>query len=225
MTAALELVGVVGGTFDPVHVGHLHLARQVALAFALRRVLLVPCARQPNKPKGPVAGAADRLEMVRLAATEEPGCEASAIEVDRGGISYTFDTLVALRTGGITPLFVVGADSVADLTTWHEHDRLLREFDLVAIDRPGTPMRSADESRAASIARRIVPVPCRAGAGNEHRAGSGGRIFHLGASTIDVSSSRVRARVAAGEPIVGLVPAAVARYIQEHRLYLKEVVR
>ncbi len=223
-----ELVGVVGGTFDPVHLGHLHIARQVAAVFELQRVLLVPCASQPHKPKGPLASAPDRLEMLRRAVAGEPLLEACSLEVERGGVSYTIDTLDALRSAGVTPLFVVGLDSVGDLTTWRDHVRLLNEFDLVALDRPGLSMQDASASSHPTIVRRIVPVGSRPGAGMQISGaapGSGGRIFHLAAPTIDVSSSVVRERVAAGKPIAGLVPAPVAGYIQEHRLYSKEVVR
>lgn len=228
MSAPAELVGVLGGTFDPVHFGHLHIARQVGAVFDLRRMILVPSASPPHKPGGAIASPQDRLEMLRLALADQPTLELSPLEIERGGTSYTIDTLDTLRAQGLRPLFVVGLDSLPDLTTWRRQDRLLREFDLVVVDRPGS---SIDEARRASdpaVARRIAPVACRPRAGSHIGGappGTGGRIFHLAAPTIAVSSSLIRERAAAGEPLDGLVPAPVARYIQEHRLYSKEAER
>ena len=228
MSASHEVVGVLGGTFDPVHLGHLHVARQVAVVFDLGRVFLVPSASPPHKPRGPVASARDRFEMVRLSVAGETSIVASPLEIQRGGTSYTIDTLDVLRAQGLVPLFVLGLDSLADLTTWRQHDRLLSEFDLVAVDRAGSSIDEARRASAATVARRIVPVACLPGAGARVEGGLpgyGGRIFYLAAPAIDVSSSLVRARTAAGAPLDGLVPAPVARYIQEHGLYSKEADR
>jgi nicotinate-nucleotide adenylyltransferase len=224
----LVTVGVVGGTFDPVHVGHLHVARQVRSVFGLERVLLVPCALQPHKPKGPRASGADRLAMVELAVDGEPGLEASALEVERGGVSYTIDTLDALRSQDRAPLFIVGLDSVADLPTWHEHERLLSEYDLVAVDRPGCSVAARAVGGHPALARRLQPVAARPGAGAAllgPGTARGGRIFHVAIPPCDVSSSLVRSRILAHEPITDLVPPRVARYIQDHGLYGGEVDR
>lgn len=217
-----ELVGVLGGTFDPVHFGHLEAARQVATVFALRRVLLVPAATPPHKRHGPIASEQDRVAMLRMASADRPGLEVCLLEIERGGTSYTLDTLLELRARGLVPLFVVGADAMSEFVTWHRHDRLLREFDLVVVDRPGTSLDEVRHEAGAEVSGRIVAVPCVAGAGlrtGPPPAGSGGRVFHVPIPRIAVSSSAVRAVARSGGSLGGLVPSEVARYIQEHQIY------
>jgi nicotinate-nucleotide adenylyltransferase len=179
-------LGVMGGTFDPVHVGHVAAARAAATRIALDRVLFVPAGQPPHK-----AGHAtpeQRYEMTRLAIAGEPGFAASRIELDRPGPSYTVDTLRALR--GPELFFICGADAIRDLPTWHEWEELPKLATFVAVTRPG-----------------VAPpeVPCAT---------------YIEIPGVDVSSSAIRERVAAGLPIDGMVAPAVARYIHEHRLYL-----
>lgn len=223
-----HLTGVFGGTFDPVHLGHLHAAEQVASVFALPRVLLVPAAIPPHKRAGAHASSKARLEMLRLAIERRPLLEVCALEIERGGTSYTIETLEQLRESGIVPLFVLGADSLAEIPTWREYERILRDYDLVAVDRPGSPTSDRAARAGGEIASRIVPVACSPGAGRAtpgEPPGHGGRIYHLPVPGVDVSSSRVRARAAASAPLDGLVPPEVARYIQEQGIYRKEAAR
>ena len=204
-------VGVLGGTFDPVHEGHLHAASSVRAALGLPRVVLLPCARPPHKP-GTSASDADRLEMLRLAVADRPGLEICTWEIDRGGTNYTIDTLRALRRErGWDPVFVVGTDALVDLPSWRQPEALLAEFDLVVVDRPG---RSADPTGP-----RVLPWTGAADLGR------GGRVFRLALAPRDVSASEIRRRCAAGEPLSDLVPPAVARYIRERKLYSPEAAR
>ena len=213
-------VGLLGGTFDPVHEGHLHAATCVRSALGLPRVALLPCAVPPHKPEGLVASDDDRLAMLRLAVADRPGLELCTWEVDRGGRHYTIDTLRALRGArGWDPVFVVGMDALADLASWREPDRLLAEFDLVAVDRPGRTVEEAAARIAGLGATRV-----RAWDGSAD-VGRGGRVFHLGIPPRDVSASEIRRRCAAGEPLDDLVPPAVARYIRERKLYRLEAAR
>jgi nicotinate-nucleotide adenylyltransferase len=207
-----EPVGVLGGTFDPVHEGHLHAASSVRSAMRLKRVCLLPCAVPPHKPRGLFATDEDRLAMLRLALAGRPGLELCTWEVDRGGTNYTIDTLRALRRErGWDPVFIVGMDALADLSSWREPTALLDEFDLVAVDRPGTP--------DVPSAGRVVPWK---GAPD---LGRGGRVFRVVIPPRDVSASEIRRRCAVGEPLDDLVPPAVARYIRERNLYSLEAAR
>jgi nicotinate-nucleotide adenylyltransferase len=217
-----RVAGVLGGTFDPVHLGHLHAARAVRSAFELERVLLVPSAAPPHKVPGRVASASDRLAMLRIAVADIPGLEVATIEIDRGAPSYTIDTLRALRReAGIDPLFIVGSDALLEIRTWREAERILEEFDLVAVDRPGAlPEASRAGLDPAAAARRVAVPPFPA-----PPPGHGGRIFALAIDGLDVSSTEVRRRAAAGQSLLGLVPPAVDRYIHERKLYLEEALR
>jgi len=223
---SLETVGVLGGTFDPVHLGHLHVALGVKRVFGLARVLLVPCANPSHKAPVSISPSAHRLAMLRLAIEGLAGLEVSTLEVDRGGTSFTIDTLRALRgSGGIAPLFILGIDALADLPTWREHRCLVEEFDLVAVDRPGGSLAGAREQVGQEIARRIVQLPEEAATAALARlapAGAGGRIFHLTLAPVPVSSREIRTRATAGADLVSLVPPAVARYIREQGLYRQE---
>ena len=219
--------GVLGGTFDPVHLGHLHAAEQVLAVFRLPRVLLVPSFIPPHKIRPDLTATEHRLAMLSLAVEGHDGLEVCTLEIERGGVSYTVDTLRALARNRppCRPIFILGIDALYEIGLWHEHEALVDEFDLVAVDRPGERLELSQGSLGGALTRRIVSVPCEPGGGvvrGSSPPGCGGRIFHLPIHPIPVSSSRVRALAAAGETLDGLVPPAVARYIQEHRVYRQE---
>ncbi len=224
------VVGVLGGTFDPVHLGHLHAAEAVLRVFSLARVLLVPCAIPPHKVRPDLAPAPHRLEMLSLAVAGREGLVVSTIELDRGGVSYTIHTLRALREGTppLAPLLILGMDALMEIESWFEHEALLREFDLVAVDRPDAAEDAARGSLPASVAGRLVRVEPRDGAApppSGSPPGAGGRVYRLAIPPVPVSSSRVRARAAAGDRLDGLVPESVARYIRLQGLYRQEESR
>ena len=229
----LPRVGVLGGTFDPVHFGHLHAAEQARRVFALPRVLLVPCATPPHKSRPDITPAAHRLAMLRAAAAGRDGLEVSDLEIARGGVSFTFETLSALASGPapVRPLLILGVDALREIGTWYRHHDLLREFDLIAVDRPSdgaAPAGAGLLEIPAELADLTVPVACEAGAGATAGSGAGPaprRIYLVRIAPLPISSSRVRELAAAREPISGLVPDAVARYIQEQGLYRKEARR
>lgn len=206
------VVGVLGGTFDPVHLGHLHVAASVAARLLIPRMLLVPSAQPPHKDRPGLASSEDRLAMLRLAVEGRPGLEVCDLEIRRGGASYTIETLRALRDGDppCAPVFVAGLDAWLDVANWREPVRLREEFDFAIVARPGT-----DPGGAAG--RSLTPVR-----GPIEELGRGGRAFLVPIEPMDVSSSRVRARAARGEPVDGLVPPPVARYIQARSLYREE---
>jgi nicotinate-nucleotide adenylyltransferase len=216
-------VAVLGGSFDPVHVGHLHVADQVWRAFSLSEVILLPCAVPAHKNRK-LTWAGHRLAMLRLAIGNDRHLRISTLEFERSGVSYTIDSLRALvaKEPSLAPLFVVGLDWLSEIHTWHEWRDLLREFDLVAVDRPGVEVERLKHSLEREVSDRIVAAPVAESEGGDPPPGDGGRIFHLPIPHVGVSSSEVRARAAEGAPLTGLVPPRVARYIHTHRLFQRE---
>ena len=212
------VVGVLGGTFDPVHYGHLSIARQVVERTGLRRVSMLPSAVPPHKQSPRVSPARHREAMLRLAVEDDPGLELCTIEIDSGEVCYTIDTMRRLRDGvpPVVPVFVMGMDSLVELPTWKDFRSLIREFDLIAVDRPDSdgPAPPLDPEVAGAVAE--LPE------GEEPRWPGRGRIFRLRIPPIPISSSRIRALAARGDSLSGLVPPAVARYIHANRLYLEE---
>jgi nicotinate-nucleotide adenylyltransferase len=219
----LTSVGVLGGSFDPVHRGHIELARHARESLGLTRVLLLPCSDPPHKPERALAARYHRLEMLYRAVEDREGIEVSTYEISRGGVCYTIDTLRALRVGtpSLAPVFLCGSDALADLSSWREHDALLAEFDFAAVIRPDDSGGSRDPRWPGAVSRRVSPLPPAGGPG----LGAGGRVFRLDVPAIAVSSSLVRSRLADRGTIGDLVPASVARYIHRHRLYSEEAPR
>ncbi|TCJ17326.1 nicotinate-nucleotide adenylyltransferase [Rubrobacter taiwanensis] len=198
-------VGIFGGTFDPVHVGHLIIAEQVSDALGLERVLFVPSGMPPHKAAESVqAGAWDRLEMVREAVRGNPRFVVESLEVEAGGPMYSVDTTIALKEkyGDGEWYFISGADAVCDLLTWKDPDRLLEEAVMVAATRPGYDLSAlnhlAEELRNF---HRILPVEC---------------------SRIDISSTEIRSRRARGRSIRYMVPEPVYRIIEKRGIYSLE---
>lgn len=213
-------VAFFGGTFDPIHRGHLRLAAAAADAFALDRVLFAPVGNQPLKPNAAIAAYADRLAMAALAldsyANEEqtagtgqphPAARSAISTLDAprpdGGPNYTVDTLAALaRDLPAATLFVLtGADSFLDLRRWRSPDRLLELAEWIVVSRPEFPLT---EDRLAPLALTRT-----------QRA----RVHLLSTVQEEVSATELRRRLRDGDPCVGLLPPAVSAYIQAHRLY------
>ncbi|MHB1007310.1 MAG: nicotinate-nucleotide adenylyltransferase [Chloroflexota bacterium] len=195
-------LGILGGTFDPIHYGHLVMAEECLCRLGLERVVLVPAGQPPHKRGRTVSAAADRLAMVELAAADNPHLTISHIELEREGPSYSVDTIAQLRRElgeGAEVFFIVGLDALPDLLTWHEPRRLLQLCTLAAVTRPGY------EFDLSHIARGIPEAQ--------------GRIVHVPAPALAIASSELRARVAAGLPIRYQLPDSVERYIRERGLY------
>lgn len=202
-------LGVFGGTFDPPHVGHLMVAQDVAEALALDRLLFVPSAipphRPPSGPSGPAASAALRLEMTRAAVAENGRFEVSDVEFRREGPSYTVDTLRELRR--MQPEaelhFLMGADQLARFGSWKEPVEVSRLARLVVMERQGD--RPADQPAEETV--------------------EGVRFEVVSVLRIDISSTEVRARIAAGRSVRYLVPEEVRRIIEDTGLYLSDTNR
>lgn len=196
-------IGILGGTFDPPHVGHLWLATLAADELDLDRVLFMPAAQPPHKRGQPLTPAAHRLLMTRLAISGDPLFELSLIEIERAGPSYTVDSLVELREvyGPAARLFLVMAtDSLAAIDTWREPDRVLALAEWAVAPRPGSPVPRRDD------------LDTRFGE-------AAARIHLLDGPGLDLSSSEIRRRVATGRAIRYLVPRAVEELIIDRQLY------
>ncbi len=194
MPAAGRRIGVFGGTFDPIHLGHLEVAESVRDALDLDRMLVVVANHPWQKQDRPLTPAEDRYAMVVAALADRPGLEASRVELDRGGPSYTVDTVRALLADepDAEVVVVVGADVVAALDTWHEHEALRDLVTLAVVDRPGAPA--------------VDPPP-------------GWRSERVAVSPVDVSSTGLRSLLEVGAPVDGVVPEAVIRCLTERGLY------
>jgi nicotinate-nucleotide adenylyltransferase len=219
-------VGVLGGTFDPIHLGHLAVARQAADSLGLDRVLLVPSRTPPHRPVDPSASVFHRFAMVALSLSTASRLVASDLELGRPGTSYTADTLRALRATGLEGwqiFFLTGADAFAEIATWREYPAVLELANFVVCSRAGVAATSLP-GRLPALAARMIPVLA---AGSEdpglHRAivttSPETRVFLLDCSTPDVSSTGIRARARAGRSLAGLVPPEVDDYIRRHGLY------
>ncbi len=194
-------IGVLGGTFDPVHNGHLHIAREMREALALDRVIWVPAGRPPHKSGLIVSSDHDRLQMLQLALAETPRDQISTIDIDRAGPSYTADMLELLQQqlAPASLVFLMGEDSLRDFPTWRDPQRIVRIAELGVAGRPGIDTDLDDVMGQFPALRgrvHVVPIP-----------------------EISVSSSDIRERIKDGDPIAGLVPPSVEHYILEHGLY------
>ena len=211
-------LGVFGGTFDPVHHGHLDAARAARSALALEEIVFVPSKDPPHRSLVPHATAFQRFALTALAINGLDGCRLSEAELVRDGRSYTSDTLRQFHAFGWAPrqlFFILGADAFAEIATWREYPAVLELAHFVVIARPGTAMETA-LSRNPELRPRVSPPSM-----DPVKDGITG-IFVVEATTRDVSSTTIRERLAAGHGIDDLVPSAVARHIVAHHLYEME---
>jgi len=200
----MKRYGILGGTFDPIHTGHLVAAEWVMDACGLDQVLFVPAGVPPHKAADAVSASQHRYMMTLLATLDNPRFAVHRVDLDRPGKSYTVDTLAALRKElgeGVELYFIMGADSLADLPTWHDPERLLRENRIIVANRPGWEFDRV-----------------KASLGELYEAHAD-RVLIVETPSIAISSSEIRARVASGRSIRYLVPSLVARYIRRHGLY------
>jgi nicotinate-nucleotide adenylyltransferase len=201
MTASTA-IGIMGGTFDPIHVGHLAVAEEAREALGLQRVLFVPAGQPPHKLPAAVTPVDHRLAMVRLAIADNPAFELSMVEIDRQGPSFTVDTVEALaeQERGAVLHLILSAETLAELPTWHEPERLFAAARMAVVPREGYP----------------APDPAWLA---DAFPGREDRVDYLEGPRLGLSSTALRARVAAGRSIRYLVPTTVAAYIARHQLY------
>lgn len=202
-------LGVLGGTFDPIHNGHVAAAEAAQQTLGLDAITLVPSHIPPHRHDPVGATGEQRYEMTQLAATGHPGWSASRLELNREGPSFTYDTLVTLgeapsESKGTQIFFITGADAFAEIATWSRYPAVLDLANFVVVSRPGITLDSL---------RARVPSAFR------DRPTASTRVILVEAHTPDISSTDIRRRVRAGHTLSGFVPDSVARYIAEHRLY------
>ena len=205
--SALRL-GIFGGSFDPVHRGHLALADSCRQQAELDTVWFVPNARQPLKPQGPVASDEYRLDMLRLVCEEGARFELSEIELDRGGVSYTVDTLQAIHDAkpNAELFFLLGADSLSDLPLWHRPDEICRLANLLVVRRSGSPEPDFDGLSSIVSSDQLAKI----------------RQNQVNMPEMPISSSEIRQQIALGGEWQKFVPPIVADYIKQHNLYTNE---
>jgi nicotinate-nucleotide adenylyltransferase len=197
----VKRLGLLGGTFDPPHYGHLIAAQEVAWRLQLQRVLFLPARQNPLKRGAPSTEAEDRCEMVARAIADNPLFELSRLDLDRPPPSYTVDLLCNLQAADRQLFFLVGADILPELPKWRAPEEVLRLARLVVVNRPGWPVPSLKALEAA--------MP-----------GTSERVDIVRIPGVDISASDLRARIEADRPIRYLTPPSVEDYIREHRLYL-----
>ena len=215
--------GILGGRFDPIHLGHLGTAAVARRVLALDHVLLLPSRVSPHRGAPARATDRDRLALVRLAASSDAHLSACDLELTSNTPSYTSVTLERLRDQGHQRthlFFIVGADAFAEIGTWHDYPTVLDGAHFVVVSRPGHPAADLVET-LQELRTRMRPFA--RGADRPHvDPNAAPAVFLIDAVTPDVSSTDIRARVARGDPLDGLVPADVAAYIKQHRLYSPE---
>jgi len=200
----VKKIGIFGGTFNPVHSGHLIVAEAVREDLELDRVLFIPSGTPPHKSKNEVADANHRYNMVKCAVGSNPYFEASHMEIDRAGYTYSIDTLTSLKA--LYPkdtdfYFIIGADVVPELVTWKDYDRVFKMCSFIAVLRPGNDRKAfknhVDELTGINKANIITAE----------------------APMVDISSTDIRERVKSGRTIKYLVPGCVEKYILDNELY------
>jgi nicotinate-nucleotide adenylyltransferase len=207
-------IGLLGGTLDPIHCGHLAAARAACDALELSSVLVMPAHVPPHRPLRPVASAYHRFAMAALAVLGDPRLRVSDDELRSDGPSYTAETLERLHARGLAAsqiFFITGADAFAEIATWKRYPEVLDFANFVVVSRPGHAI-DALRDRLPALADRMRPAEAA-------RSSDQPVIVLLRAATPDVSSTIVRERLARGEAITGLVPAHVEAHILKHRLY------
>lgn len=198
---ARQRIGILGGTFDPIHIGHLHIGQCALQELGLDQVVLMPAGFPPHKPNHPVTPAPVRLDMIDVAIEHVAGLRSSDLDLRTTRPSYTSELLASFR--GANPdasvWFVIGSDSLNDFPGWHEPQTILRHARLAVAERPGwlvhDVLAQVDMPRLASSVDRFSSVP------------------------IDLSATEIRTRIHNGQPVDWLVPPAVLRFINDHKLY------
>jgi nicotinate-nucleotide adenylyltransferase len=210
-------VGIFGGTFNPIHCGHLRSAEDVREAFSLDQVYFVLAARPPHKGAEEIAPVEHRLKMVELAIADNPSFVASSVEIERTGLSYSIDTiryfLTTLRPESLA--FMVGVDAFRELCSWKEYERIPTLCDIIVTSRPGENISSLDS---------LIPVALKSAFWYDssihmHRHDSGHFLALHKITGLLIASSTIRAMVHQGRSIRYLVPSAVETYINRHHLY------
>ena len=199
-------IGIMGGSFDPIHVGHLKVAEEMREKRRLDKVVFIPTNIPPHKAHRQLAAPRHRIRMVELAIADHPGFEVSRVEIDRAGPSYSIDTIDQLQEewgDGHSIFFIIGADTLAELSVWRRPGELIEQADFLTAARPGTDMDFWDELSFTFTPEQVRRL----------------RYGCVDTTPVDISSTDIRNRVRSERSIMGLVPPAVDEYIVRHGLY------
>ncbi len=202
----MNRLGIMGGTFDPIHYGHLVGAEMARSKFNLSKVLFIPSGTPPHKDRSDISAAGLRYEMIERAIQDNPAFDISAIELERKGPSYTVDTLRVLREDWPDHelYFITGSDVLCEIFSWHEVEEILKMTEFIGAARPGFD--------ASDFLLKV----------HQEHPEAQGRIHYLEVPALAISSTDIRARVKLGEPIRYLLPEPVRLFIQDHGLYTEE---
>lgn len=225
---ATDRVGLLGGTFNPIHLGHLRAAVEVQEAFRLTRIILIPSAAPPHKSVEGAVSARDRLEMVRLSVTEVPGFEVSDVELERSGPSYSADTLDHFRAVlpcGARMFFILGMDAFLEIDTWDRHLELFDKAPFIVMGRPGAGNLESHEAKQVighflyqKVSKQYAGFS-KSGESFYFKHPEKMPIYTINVSALDISSTKIRKLIREGRSIRFLVPDATARFIYSKGLY------
>ena len=213
----MRRIGLLGGTFDPVHKGHLELAQKVYLHFDLDKIIFIPAAQPPHKNGALVCSVEHRLQMLSLALSGQPRFELSTIEISRDQVSYTFDTITQFETtsgSAVRYYFIIGFDALAEIETWYRWDDLLGTTNFIVAVRPGFSLKQMER-----LLERNGFSPDEVNADRWVGGLRDNEVLFLAGEIRDISSTAIRQKIAAGEEWTELVPSGVADYISRNRLY------
>ncbi|MGH7805596.1 MAG: nicotinate-nucleotide adenylyltransferase, partial [Candidatus Binatia bacterium] len=202
-------------SFDPIHLGHLRAAEEAREALSLDQVRFVPAANPPHKPGRKLADGADRLEMIRLAIADQPAFAVSTVELDRGGVSYSVDTLAQLRHPPASLFFLVGVDAFREIHLWRDAPRLFELANVVVVRRPPAPIDDSIDHLPIAAREAFCYDPGT----RSHRHRSGTSLSFLPITGLDVSATSIRTLLREGRSIRYFVPPTVATFITERELY------
>lgn len=204
------MIGIFGGTFDPVHYGHLRPAQEIMAALSLHKLFLVPALTPPHR-QAAVASAEQRLQMVRLATREFQHLTVDDCEIRRGGISYTVETLQTYRQQyPQTPLcLLIGSDAFSLLESWHQWQQIPKLAHLVVMQRPHQEQDAIPQWSEACLVSNV----------NELSTTSAGKVYLHAVTPQDISATAIRQAISRNEDVAYMLPAPVLQYIQQHRLY------
>lgn len=208
------MLGLMGGTFNPIHNGHLHMAQALMTRLALDEVHFIPSAQPPHRPR-PEVSASHRAKMVELAIHEHPGFVLDTRELERNDYSYTIDTLISLRKqfGENTALcWLMGSDAFASIDRWYRWQELLDYCHIVVVQRPGNQIKPSK-----AVAQLLSEHICEKATAMTFTPA--GKILPIEVDALNVSSTSIRQKLAAAEDISGLLPLSVQQYIKQHGLY------
>lgn len=218
-------IGILGGTLDPVHVGHIDAALAAREALSLDEVLVIPAHVPPHRPQ-PEASTFHRFAMAAIAVSGVDGLAVNDLELLAPGPSFTADTLLRLRASldvdASQIFFITGADAFAEIETWSRYPEVLDLANFVVVSRPGMSLQALRQRLPGLKDRMRLPRAAKAAASAEGRRTSGTFIFLVDAPTPDVSSTEIRRRIAERRPLSGLVPPGVEHHITRHALYVQQ---